>query len=186
MEFIFYVLFQDGIIQPYFDRKASMPPMPEDSPFVEGFSKLFQAFTDSVKSYADRNAYEKIARWDLKKLMTSMMDIATPMKCGFQVLNHGDSWINNMMFKSDEENNPIDVNLIDFQMSFWASPSCDLLYFLFSSVADDIKAIHFDHFIEFYHDQLTSALKKLKFDQHIPTLTELHIDLLDKGSFGMF
>lgn len=100
-------------------------------------------------------------------------------------MNHGDLWLNNMMFKSDNENNSVAVRLIDFQVPFWGSPSADLLYFLFSSVADDIKTDHFDDFIEYYHEQLVLALKKLKFNQHIPTLPELHIDLLDKGGFGM-
>ena len=86
------------------------------------------------------------------------------MRCRFQVMNHGDIWLNTG--------------------PFWASPSSDILYFLLSSVADDIKVKHFDDFIEFYHEQLTLALKALRYDQHIPTLSELHIDLLDKGGFG--
>lgn len=164
-----------------------MPPLPEDSPFMSGFKKIFEAFTEAVKNYGDCDAaYEKIVRWDFKRLITLWVDIATPMRCGFQAMNHGDIWLNNMMFKSDEENNPLDVSMIDFQGPFWASPSSDILYFLISSVADDIKIAHFDDFIEFYHEQLTLALKKLKFDQHIPTLSELHIDLLDKGGFSNF
>lgn len=100
-------------------------------------------------------------------------------------MNHGDMWLNNMMFKSDKENNPIDVKMIDFQVPFWSGPAPDILYFLVSSIADDIKVEHFDEFIEFYHEQLTSSLKQLKFDQHIPTLPEMYTDLLDKGAYGM-
>lgn len=177
---------QDGVIQNYFDRKATMPVFPEDSPFLLGFKKMLDAFTDSIKSYGDCDELAtKIGKWDFKKLSGVWKDVAEPMRCGFQVMNHGDIWLNNMMFKSDEENNPLDVNMIDFQVAFWASPAPDILYFLVSSVADDIKVEHFDDFIEFYHEQLTSALKQLKFDQHIPTLPELHIDLLDKGAHGI-
>jgi aminoglycoside phosphotransferase (APT) family kinase protein len=106
------------------------------------------------------------------------------MRCGFQVLNHGDIWLNNMMFKSDEEGKPLDVSMIDFQGPFWGSPVNDILYFLISSVADDIKIHHFDDFVEFYHDQLCLALKSLKYAQNIPSLSELHVDILEKGSFG--
>jgi len=89
-----------------------------------------------------------------------------------------------MMFKFNEANEVVDISLVDFQLSFWASPASDLLYFLFSSVADEHKIDHFDDFIEYYHEELATSLKKLKYDKHIPTLAELHVDLLAKGSFG--
>lgn len=164
-----------------------MPIFPDDSPFLVGFRKMLNIFIDAVRNYGDCDGIaSKMDQWNFKKVTQSWLEVAEPMRCGFQVMNHGDIWLNNMMFKSDKENNPVDVSMIDFQVPFWASPAPDVLYFLISSVADDIKIDHFDDFIEFYHAQLTSALKELKFDQHIPTLSELHIDLLDKGAFGMF
>lgn len=164
-----------------------MPAFPDDSPFLVGFRKMYDAFLDAIKSYGDCDAEAaKIAQWNFKKLSYVWLDVAEPMKCGFQVMNHGDIWLNNMMFKTDTENNPLDVIMIDFQVPFWASPSIDILYFLISTVSDDLKIDRFDDLIEFYLEELTTALKKLKYDQHIPTLSELHIDLLDKGSFGMF
>jgi Ecdysteroid kinase-like family len=167
-----------------------MPPMDpsvpiEESPFYNSFMKMFHGFTDAIRNYGGFEVYaDKIACWDKIKIMTQYVDVAEPMRCGFQVLNHGDTWLNNMMFKSDGDNNPIDLKLIDYQMPFWASPAADILYFLISSVADDIKVDHFDDFIEFYQGELASALKKLNYDQHIPTLPEMHIDLIDKGFFG--
>jgi len=176
---------KDGVIQKYLDRKASMPPMPDDSPFVEGFFKMFKAFVDAVKNYGDCEVYsDKLATWDKKKLMSIILDAAEPMRCGFQILNHGDIWINNMMFKTDEQNNALDVSMIDYQGPFWGSPANDILYFLLTSVSDDIKVDHFDDFVDYYHEQLTAALRKLNFDQHIPTLTELHIELLEKGAIA--
>lgn len=164
-----------------------MPSFTEENLFAQGFLKLVQAFSVAVSNYGGCDVYaEKIAKWNKQSVLNSFINIAEPMRCGFQVLNHGDLWLNNMMFKSDEENNPIDVSMIDYQGSFWGTPATDVLYFLISSVADDIKIEHFDDFIEFYHEKLTSALKEVKYDQHIPTLSELHIDFLDKGSFGKF
>jgi thiamine kinase-like enzyme len=159
----------------------------EESPFYESFMKMYAGFTDAVKNYGGFESYaEKIEKWDKNKLMTQYMDVAEPMKCGFVVMNHGDPWLNNMMFKADADNKSIDCKLIDFQMPFWASPAADLLYFLVSSVENDIKVEHFDDFIEFYHTELSSGLKKLGYDQYIPTLAELHVDLLEKGFFGEF
>lgn len=162
-----------------------MPDFPEDSPFVQGFNSLFDTFVSSVRNYGDCNEIaDKIAKWDRETLRKVWVDCGTPMQCGFQVMNHGDIWLNNMMFRSDEDNNPLEVSLIDFQIAFWASPSPDLLYFLVSSVADDLKCEHFDEFIEYYHEQLVSALKELKYDEHIPNINELRKDLIAKSGYG--
>lgn len=126
---------------------------------------------------------EKISSWDPIQMINSFFVPSKPMRCGFQVLNHGDDWLNNMMFKR-EEGKTVDVKFLDFQISYWGSPVGDLFYLLVSSVQDDIKVKHFDDFIELYHDELEASLKKLNYDQHIPTLSELHIDLIEKRQFG--
>ncbi|XP_055845195.1 uncharacterized protein LOC129911420 [Episyrphus balteatus] len=51
----------------------------------------------------------------------------------FKVLNHGDLWVNNCMFKC-VNGLPSDMLFIDFQMSYFASPAFDLHYFLNTSV----------------------------------------------------
>lgn len=117
-------------------------------------------------------------------MFTLFTDIAEPMRNGFSCLNHGDDFVNNLMFNFDDEGNAKEIIFIDFQAALWASPGPDLLYFFISSLADDIKAENFDNFIEFYHEELVAALKTLKYEQHIPTLAELHIDVMDKGSYG--
>jgi hypothetical protein len=160
-----------------------MPNLDENHPFVKAFSRQQKAFVDAIFSYGDCNVYaEKISKWKSSNVFSTFIDVATPMRCGFMALAHGDAWINNMMFKLNED--PIDVLMYDYQGSTWASPSSDILYFLLSSVNDDIKVDYFDDFIEFYHQELSEALKKLAYDQHIPTLSELFIDIMEKGHFG--
>lgn len=162
-----------------------MPVMPDDSPFVAGFVALYRGFSEAIKTFEGSESYaEKVAQWDTKRLFSQFIEMGNPMKCGFTVLNHGDLWLNNMMFKIDEDGNTTDVSMIDYQGPFWGGPAGDLIYFLVSSVADDIKVDHFDDFIEYYHEELVSSLKALKYDQVIPTLEELHADISEKGSLG--
>lgn len=163
-----------------------MPPYPNpaDNPFFGAFMRMSQGFATAIKNYGDCDVYaDKIARWDKVKILTQYIEIGAPMKNGFQVLNHGDFWLNNIMFKTDSDNNPTAVSLIDFQLSYWGSPAADLLMLMTTSVDDDVKIDQFDNLIEHYHKELESSLKKLKYEQHIPTLAELHDDLLEKGSF---
>lgn len=80
----------------------------------------------------------------------------------------------------------LDVSFIDFQAPFWSSPSSDLLYFLVTSIADEIRVEKFDELIAFYHSELVSSLTTLKFDKYVPTLDELNDDINAKGPFDKF
>lgn len=162
------------------------PPEGAPNPMLDMMKSMMNAFHTSIENYGEEYAVyaDKIKKWDFMKVMGGFMNVSEPMRCGFQVLNHGDSWVNNFMIKYDEENNPIDVLLIDFQMSFWGSPAIDLQYFFISSLQDDIKVDHFDDLIEHYHTELVNNLKMLNYEKPVPSLGELHIDIFEKGYFG--
>lgn len=102
----------------------------------------------------------------------------------FNVLCHGDPWINNFLFSYDTEKKPNDVIFIDFQMSFWGTPAYDIYYFFVSSTQHHIKDNEFDNLIKFYHENLVENLKKMKYAKKIPTLREFHIHLMEKGSIA--
>jgi aminoglycoside phosphotransferase (APT) family kinase protein len=153
-------------------------------PTVVAFGNIGAAFVANVKSWPGFEKYaEALDKWDFSKIAMAYIKVVEPMKNGFRVLNHGDMWINNFMFKYDE-GKLSDVQFIDFQLSFWGSPANDLLYFFITSVRDGDKLQNFDNLMEFYHRKLVSSLKKLDYQKPIPTLAELHVDLLEKGSYG--
>lgn len=155
----------------------------EDNPFVQGFKRMYHEFVAALRSYGDCDKYaDKIASWDTKKLFSCWVTTAEPMANGFTVLTHGDAWVNNMMFRSDE-----DALLLDFQGPSWATPALDLHYFFVSSVRDDTKSLnHFDEIIEFYYKELVESLNKLKYDGEIPTFEEFKVDLDEKAAMGEF
>jgi thiamine kinase-like enzyme len=64
----------------------------------------------------------------------------------FNVFNHNDVWINNLMYKY-ENARVKDVLLLDYQLSCWGSPAIDLNYFLYGSVRDDVREKNFDKLI---------------------------------------
>lgn len=161
------------------DRRISMKGLSQNGSLINGFVKLFSTFLEALKSFEGCERFiEKISKWDMVKLANSWTKVVEPMKMGFVVLTHGDPWVNNILLSSS------DALFIDYQMSFWGSPSADLIYFFITSIADDVKTQKFDEFIEFYHKELVKALKKLEYYKDIPTLNELHEDVLEKGTFG--
>jgi thiamine kinase-like enzyme len=145
------------------------------------FAKIFGLFIETIQKIEGLEEIgRKATQWDQGKLMVTWMSVVEPMRNGFRVLNHGDDWLNNIMLKSDENGNWIDAKLIDFQMSFMGSPASDLWYFLVSSIADDVKVEHFDALLFFYHNELVDSLNQLKYDGTVPTIADLHIDMLEK------
>uniref|UniRef100_A0A0K8U7Q6 CHK kinase-like domain-containing protein n=1 Tax=Bactrocera latifrons TaxID=174628 RepID=A0A0K8U7Q6_BACLA len=103
----------------------------------------------------------------------------------FNVLNHGDCWSNNIMFKYDAEGKIVDTVLIDYQMVNYGSPAKDLLYFLVSSTAYDLKIKEFNYFIKFYHKNLVKNLTILKYPKKLPTLKEIHCAIIKYGIWAL-
>lgn len=103
----------------------------------------------------------------------------------FNVLNHGDCWLNNIMFQHDDQGNVLETIFVDFQLCKYGSPSEDLYYVLFSSTQNGLVVQEFDYFIRYYHDNLMQSLDILKYDGPRPSLRELHEDMLQSGNQGI-
>lgn len=104
----------------------------------------------------------------------------------FNVLNHGDCWSNNILFKYAEDNCTIEETFfVDFQNPTFTPPGQDLFYFLLSSTQLNIKLDKFDYFIRYYHEHLVHNLKLLKYPNKIPKLKDLQMDLMDFGLWAL-
>lgn len=60
----------------------------------------------------------------------------------FNVLNHNDIWINNMLFRYGAKGRLEDARLLDYQLSFFGSPGVDLNFFLYGSVHPEVRSKH--------------------------------------------
>jgi len=104
----------------------------------------------------------------------------------FNVLNHGDSWSNNIMFQYDEFGKIKEVYMVDYQVSKYGSVAQDLLYFLISSTKLEDKLSKFDYYVKVYHDNLVEHLRILKYSKPLPSLRDIHKVLFRYGLFGMY
>lgn len=72
-----------------------------------------------------------------------MCDTVAPKPNGINVLNHGDFWINNMMYKYDDDDDeslrPRDIRLVDLQLVRFSSPCLDLQYFITTSAQQEVR-----------------------------------------------
>ncbi|XP_037817359.1 uncharacterized protein LOC119607490 [Lucilia sericata] len=103
------------------------------------------------------------------------------------VLTHGDVWTNNVMFKyCAKTGKPLDVLLIDFQYSFWGSPTLDLHHFFNTSIKEPLRLNHQDDLFQMYHQFFTDILRKFKYKSNsIPNLKQFRLHAEQKRFFAV-
>lgn len=79
-------------------------------------------------------------------------------------LVHNDFWVNNMLFKYDESGKPINMKIVDFQLTIYNYGVNDLIFFLISSSRKEVLDNHLDDMIDLYYDSFIECLKSLDVD----------------------
>ncbi len=73
---------------------------------------------------------------------------------------HGDFWSNNMMFAHDNEGNPTDIKLIDFQMMGRGHPALDICYLLHINTDSEFRSKHLETVLREYYQVFSTYLDK--------------------------
>ncbi|KFB37117.1 AGAP003766-PA-like protein [Anopheles sinensis] len=120
-----------------------------------------------------------------KTIVAKGCRVYTRHETDFNVLNHGDLWVNNVMLKTEPNGRLQDVILVDFATGFFGSPAIDLSYLLFTSATNDVTVEDFDLLLQHYHGELVDTLTKLKYSKPIPTLLDIQVEMLRKGHNGV-
>lgn len=87
-----------------------------------------------------------------------------PPREPYATFSHTDLWVNNMMFCYDNKDNPAGVKFLDYQGIVYDSPVKDLLFFLYTSAAEGIRAKNQDDLIYLYHENFIDCLKDMGCD----------------------
>lgn len=131
--------------------------------------------------------YEKIAE-KLNGMESRFIDVFMELykkdnSWGYNVLNHGDFHIRNMMFKKHPDGSLDEVAFLDFQMPFYHSPGFDVYSLINSIGTNDVRDRKFE-VVKSYHTKFVENLKRYGYSAEIPTLMDLHQELLRLSSFG--
>nr|XP_002053630.3 uncharacterized protein LOC6630632 [Drosophila virilis] len=154
---------------------------------TRAFSPMFESLFGVAAQFAGQcpelgSVYEEKLKRLQKRVMEYTERVYDPQPDQFNTLTHGDLWINNIMLRNKTDQNELDMLLIDFQFSAWASPAVDLFYFSSTSLQPEVRNKHLDALIQYYHKVLADTLRELNFGGHIPTLRQLVLQL-EKGKF---
>ncbi|XP_037922255.1 uncharacterized protein LOC119658712 isoform X1 [Hermetia illucens] len=146
------------------------------------YENTIETCTKFVSSKEDLSQYANKLETYGKDIIKKLINIFSRDPNGFNVLNHGDMWVNNFLFKSDGKD--LDVLFVDFQEGFFGSPGIDFNYFIYSSWSDDVFRNHRKDLIKLYLKTLQDTLKKLG-DDNLPSLEIINKEIHSKGDHGL-
>jgi Ecdysteroid kinase-like family len=121
-------------------------------------SSLREALSSLETSNSDGQLDDVIALIDskLSGKLYEIMACHVKENSKWNVLAHGDLWVNNLMFRA---NDCLQVKLIDLQTVRYTSLCIDIIHFLYSSTIRPIRMTYYDSLIEDYHCALMAALE---------------------------
>ncbi|XP_058818073.1 uncharacterized protein LOC131681334 [Topomyia yanbarensis] len=125
--------------------------------------------------------------YDLERTVISKAcQVYTVDDSSFNVLNHGDLWVNNVMYKYEESGSPTEAILVDYAISYFGSPGIDLSFLLFTSSSNEVSTDDFDSLVQYYYKHLMEHLQCLGVSsQEVPTLLDIQMEVLRKGFIGV-
>lgn len=126
-----------------------------------------QIFIKAVQNWGGIEDFENRSQHVWETLLDDVCDFYEARKDSLNVMNHGDLWTGNIMFKYDSEENIADLRLIDFQSFRYTTPAVDILYFLFSSVKPEIREKRMDELLSAYLESLNSTLEEFDCEQRL-------------------
>ncbi|XP_060663996.1 uncharacterized protein LOC132796747 [Drosophila nasuta] len=109
-----------------------------------------------------------------------------PLRGAYNVLNHGDLWVNNIFFKYDEQYKVQNVRIIDFQLCFYGSLGFDINYFLNTSLELDVLRTQRQELIDAYYNALVDSLKQLPWSKPLPEYEEIIAEIRAREAYGFF
>ncbi|XP_017055021.1 uncharacterized protein LOC108097315 [Drosophila ficusphila] len=120
-------------------------------------------------------------------LKENLVTTGRPLPGEITVLNHGDLWVNNFMYKYDEEQptKPIDAIFVDFQNSFFGSPGCDINFFLNSSVQLDVLVHRREFLVQTYYASLRESLERMH-SAVVPSYADVQREIRARELYGFF
>lgn len=133
--------------------------------FKDIYEQLLSSLTECLKKENRPDLLEKFQRFVGDDICAKILELVSSSSAEpYSVICHGDATTNNSMFRKDDRGRPIEVQIIDWQFSRYASPVTDLMLYLLCSTSKQLRDKHYDEFLRIYHESLSDLLKRLVFN----------------------
>uniref|UniRef100_A0AAG5CU29 CHK kinase-like domain-containing protein n=1 Tax=Anopheles atroparvus TaxID=41427 RepID=A0AAG5CU29_ANOAO len=157
----------------------------EDNPIHLFYANAIQHCIEQTERVSELGQYTSFLRSFLQSAIERESKSYQRSAAGFNVLNHGDLWQNNLLWKYDADGAVEDVIMVDFQESFFGSPGFDLTHLLHSSANSAIQRAGFDEFVRLYTDELREAFQQFKYDGPLPDLACVQAEMSAKRDHAL-
>lgn len=124
--------------------------------FVKYYNKVVKRTLEILNDKEDAHFFEKIENLfekDANCLDLELIGFAT-------FISYGDAWQNNMMFRYNKNQKPIEVCFLDWQIPCHSSPIIDIVYFMFCCTTKALRDAHYNDFLGVYHQSLSDNIQK--------------------------
>lgn len=121
---------------------------------------MFKPILDQIKNDPEMSPYFDRC----KKLLTeeSLATLWTEnLREPWTTIIHSDFWVNNVMFHRNPKGKIDSVKFVDFQIYVYGSPTRDLLFFLYSSLAKDLAEDQVEDLMDLYYESLVNMVNKM-------------------------
>ncbi|XP_037958903.1 uncharacterized protein LOC119688296 [Teleopsis dalmanni] len=131
-------------------------------------SKMLPSYQEPrVKKYVDEELYEVLCKAEL---------LTEPSKKFHNVLCHRDSWEHNIFYTYNEQKEPIDCRIVDFQLTRYSPPAIDVLFFIYATTTFEEREKTCNTYLEYYHESLRASLRNLNLSEDLITMEEFQQD----------
>ncbi|XP_067007731.2 uncharacterized protein [Anabrus simplex] len=140
------------------------------------FLHLFKSSVDTLNSIIDlvpkykdnENVLRKISE-KLSDTLYQQFELSKPSKKFRNVLCHGDLWVNNVFFRYQDDV-PVEVRIVDFQVVRYCPPATDIMAFLHLNTGREFREANEEKLLLLYHTSLAEELSKhgYQVDQLLP------------------
>lgn len=155
-----------------------------DKSFRPWLKILFQHVAGIVKEMQISDVLVDLISSKAETIASSLLRLCKPKDSGLNVLNHGDLWVNNVLFKHSSSGDIVDIKFIDFQIAKYTSPVLDLLYLIWTSANEDVRESRLQELCEIYRLTLNTELEQLGCKERM-TSEELHEDMKDAVDWAL-
>lgn len=136
----------------------------EDTHSRAYFNQQVETVINLLSNEEDAHLLTKVKSLFERDAIDIAADCIDPKAAGSNsVISYGDAWQNNSMYRYDEQRKPIEICLLDWQISRESSPIIDIMYFIFCCTKKELRDDHYDDFLKVYHQSLSAHIQRYLF-----------------------
>jgi hypothetical protein len=94
----------------------------------------------------------------LPQTLEKMCEFVKPSTKFRNVVCHGDLWVNNIFFRYNDSNKPIEARFVDFQLIRYNPPASEVMWFLHLVTRRHFRESNMDVFLTTYYQSFSSEL----------------------------